>query len=627
MKIRTIFYSIILTICSLGISSCADYLDVSGEFNKELTMDEVFENYNYTRQWYYNIYNCIIEYSETGSEINAFKNPWSNMAGEIASQKAINSKDAMVAGYTAGNAPFNRWTDMYRNIRQAMIFIERAKPVGGGSNILTQDDIDRMKEEARFFIAYCYFSIFELYGPCPIVTEIDDAAYPTLLDTYERATVDQMVDFIDDILKDIIEGGKLLESPVTGIGTYNLNEIVRPTKVAAMALRAKLWVYAASPLFNGHYGKEVKNADGTPLFPQSEDRNKWNTALQRLEELLTFAEEKGHSLYVSAQGPNHSVYNLFQEYNQEILWSTTRNSYSDEHKMEKRTTPRDVNACYGTIGPSQESVDMFFTANGLTIHEDGTYKEDALGQVYNPVSNKNDNGVFNMYANREPRFYASVIYQGKSWHLNPGNKPNYTVDFSKDGGAGPSSSDTPMVGYMLGKFKNRTIMNEGSLPKFVRRVSILFRLADFYLYYAEALNEIDPTNPAIIEYIDKVRDRAGIPTYAKLEADGIKTIRGNKEEQAKAIRNERFVELFCEGQRYFDIRRWMICAPGQEADQTRFSGMNEYGDPTVPIGTSGSYYQRTVIERRMWRDEMYLYPIHQDIINQSPTKMVQNPGW
>jgi hypothetical protein len=200
MKIRTIFYSIILTICSLGISSCADYLDVSGEFNKELTMDEVFENYNYTRQWYYNIYNCIIEYSETGSEINAFKNPWSNMAGEIASQKAINSKDAMVAGYTAGNAPFNRWTDMYRNIRQAMIFIERAKPVGGGSNILTQDDIDRMKEEARFFIAYCYFSIFELYGPCPIVTEIDDAAYPTLLDTYERATVDQMVDFIDDIL-------------------------------------------------------------------------------------------------------------------------------------------------------------------------------------------------------------------------------------------------------------------------------------------------------------------------------------------------------------------------------------------------------------------------------------------
>lgn len=628
MKIRNLLYTIIVTGLTLTVTSCADYLDVSKELNKELALSDVFTNYTYTRMWYHNVYNCIIEYSETGSETNAFKNPWSNIAGEISSEKSP-TKDAMTSGFTAGNA-LNRWTELYKYIRQAKIFIRDAHAVGSDSQMLTQDDIDRMKDELKFLIAYCYFSMFELTGPCPIVPldEIDDAAYPSVMN-YKRATVDEMVDYIDDLLEEVINGGKLLESPVTGTGSYNLQEIVRPTKVAAMALRAKLWVYAASPLFNGKYAQDLKDpVEGYNLFPTTEDRGKWVTAKNHLKALIDFAESKGHSLYTTSQGAHHTYYNLFQEYNQEILWSTTNNSYSDQYKMEKRTTPRDINACYGTIGPSQESVDMFFMENGLAIGDQGSgYNENAFGQVYNPVGNRTDNNIFNMYANREPRFYASVIYQGKSWHIQPGKDPNYAVDFSNTGGAGPSSSDTPMTGYMLGKFKNRTIMNEGSHPQVYRRVSILFRLADFYLYYAEACNEVNPADPEVIEYLDRVRTRAGIPGYQKLKEDGLKDITGDYAKQAKAIRQERFVELFCEGQRYFDIRRWMICGPGEEADQTRFGGMNQYGEPDVPIGTAGSYFQRTNIERRQWSDRMYLYPIHQNIINQSPGTMVQNPGW
>ena len=80
--------------------------------------------------------------------------------------------------------------------------------------------------------------------------------------------------------------------------------------------------------------------------------------------------------------PDRSVYNLFQVYNEEILWCSTNNSYSDQYKMEKRTNPRDVNSCYGTIGPSQDAVDMFFMGNGLAINDPNSgYDETGFSAV------------------------------------------------------------------------------------------------------------------------------------------------------------------------------------------------------------------------------------------------------
>lgn len=630
MKIKNFIYSAIIAGISFTTVSCSDYLDVSKENSQNLSLEDVFNSPSYTKSWYVNMYNSISEYSETGSDVNAFKNPWSNLCGEIASQIAP-SKDVMVSGYTAGDAPFHRWNALYEYIRQAMIFIERGKPVGNAldQQVITLDEMNRMKDEAKFMIAYCYMSLFEQYGPCPIVTEIEDAAEPDKRD-YERPSVDEFAEYVDNLLKEIIDGSYLPDAVKT-----NLNEMMRPTKVTAMALRAKFWIFVASPLFNGKYDEAMKltNDDGKRIFTDY-SAEKWVTARNHVKELITFAEAQGHKLYkVTNQGGgidvNESLYKLFQCYNEEVLWASTKNSYSDEWLMERRTTPRDIYNCYGTIGPTQEAVDQFFMSNGLAIKDPSSqYNENSLVDVVN-VCNENkrvDTKVFNMYANREPRFYAAVIYQGKSWHIQPKGKPDYFVDFSVNGGVGPSSSDTPMVGYMLGKFKNRKILNTSGHLSSYFRPSILFRLADFYLYYAEACNEINPNDPDVIFYLDKVRERAGIPGYRKLKDDGKKDIIGDKEAQRSAIRQERFVELYCEGQRYFDIRRWMICDSGEDADQTLFSGMNEYGELTKPIGSSESYYKRTVLEKRIWREAMYLYPIAQDEINQCK-KLKQNPGW
>lgn len=645
MKIKKLLYITAVAGLTLAATSCSDYLDISSELVKSADVETVFNNPGYTRSWYGAIYKDVIEYSETGSEVNAFRNPWSNMCGEISSQMMGSGKDAMTAGYTASSAQFHRWATIYKDIRQALIFLEKGKAVGSDSDVITEEQMARMKAEVKYLMAYYYFSLFELYGPAPIVTTIDDAAYPEITD-YKRPSVDEMVNYIDGLLKEVIEGADLPESIITTPGNgvtrpaYNLNEVVRPTKITAMALRAKLWVYAASPLFNGGYeaAMELKDVDGNPLFP-AKNTDKWKTAKIHLETLLARAQDAGHALYKSlnkeaAEQPELSIYKLFQMYNEEILWCSTNNSYNDQSKLEKRTNPRDVNKCYGTIGPTQESVDMFFMNNGLCKDDPNSgYKEDAMVQVVNTAyaddgSTRTDKNIYNMYANREPRFYNAVNYQGQSWYkpfMSKAENANYTLDFSMNGGAGPSSKDTPLVGYMLGKFKNRTINHASGDVQTFKRVSIIYRLAEFYLFYAEVLNEIDPSDERIIEYIDLVRQRAGVPGYAALEEDGLKTIRGSYDKQFDAIQRERFVELFCEGQRYFDIRRWMICGKGQAADQTRFSGMNEYGEPD--LSSDKTFFKRVIIENRMWDDKMYLYPIHQNVIQLSKGLIPQNPGW
>jgi hypothetical protein len=231
-----------------------------------------------------------------------------------------------------------------------------------------------------------------------------------------------------------------------------------------------------------------------------------------------------------------------------------------------------------------------------------------------------------MYVNREPRFYNAITYQGKSWHVQP--EDGWAVDFSVNGNNSNNIAwREHYTGYLLYKRSNQQMYQAGSYLRNYARPSILLRLADFYLYYAEVCNEINPNDPNIIKYLDLVRDRAGIPGYKKLQETGKKTnVIGDYAAQALALRKERQVEFFSEGQRYFDIRRWMICDPGEEADQTVYWGMNVDGRKDLPPSNPGSFYRRKLIRRHQWTRAMYLYPIPHTEIVKSPS-LVQNPLW
>jgi hypothetical protein len=641
----------------MTLSSCADYLDVSSELEENLTLDQVFENTDYTKRWYANIFTCIATYEEMGNQATSgFTGVWNCFSGDIVGKGPQESTP--ISGYNAKDAGLHRWANQYKVIRQALIFEKYIKPLGTieDKNRITEAEANRMKAESKFFRAYCYISLFELYGPVPIVDEITDPNNQNI--DFPRASVDEMVNYIDALLDEVITSNHLPETIFQGANGYNLNEMVRPTKATAMALRAKLWVFAASPLYNGGFEEALKltNTDGKRLFPDY-DAQKWQTAKKHLEDFISFADAQGFKLYEAPDNdPHNSVYNLFQDYNSEIIWATGDNHYNSYvGMMAMRTTPRGLYNAYGNVGVSQGMVDDFFMDNGLGIDDAGSgYREDGFVDIENVCSSTRrvDKNIFNMYANREPRFYAAITYQGKSWHIQPTGKADYTVGFARGQAADISTDDNPRSGYMPYKFKNRTLLNTGSYPKNYARPNILLRLADFYLYYAEVCNEINPNDPNVIEYLDKVRVRAGIPGYKELATTGKKNIIGNQGVQRKAIQKERRVELFCEGQRYFDIHRWMICGPEEDADQTVFRGMNMKGyDPNMreyadaagtysasqkatfstyktlyPIGNESCFYTRIDLHKRVWHKGMYFYPVPYNEIQKSRL-LVQNPLW
>src|SRR5690606_30135114 len=211
----------------------------------------------------------------------------------------------------------------------------------------------------------------------------------------------------------------------------------------------------------------------------------------------------------------------FQKYNDEIIWATAYNDYSNPNNQERRSNPVDLYASptnFANIGISQESVDAFFMDNGLTIYDQGSgYRENGFATVNNPahVNNHADQNIFNMYANREPRFYATVGYNGKSWHIHANENNNANGTYYQWFGRGKPSGiaggeNWPRAGYLLYKFKNRRIAQgltsitvDGTAYTVYTswaRPSILLRLADFYLYYAEVLNEINPQDRRISGY-------------------------------------------------------------------------------------------------------------------------------
>ncbi|WP_315302790.1 RagB/SusD family nutrient uptake outer membrane protein [Tannerella forsythia] len=584
--------------------SCTDYLNVSDELAGELTMPEVFENSAMTRRFHRYIYTGIPDMSNiimnsSYSGITGLDNPWVSISDELKAAQN-NVRTIAITGYNAGNAGLGRW-GLYKQIRQANLFMQHAKeiPQQGETDYISATELASLKAEARFLRAYFHYLLFELYGPIPIVREAIDPQSADL--DYARNTVDEVITFLD---KEITEVAPLLkeEEPKERRAV--------PTRGAALALKAKMWMYAASPLLNGGYTEalNLEDKEGKKLFPPY-DASKWQKALNALQEFIDYAQKK-YELYkiYNSDGvlnADESLYQLFQksENNKEIIWASTKNSWGSVNGegRERRCTPRNVFQGFACVGIVQEMIDDFFMQDGLGIKESPLYKEDGYDTDF----------ISNMYRNREPRFYQAVMYSGRPWHVN-----NKRIYFHKGSGNDNSKADNPYTGYLLYKGLTKTLLNQGTNPKSQYKPTILFRLADFYLLYAEALNEVNPSDPRIVEYIDKVRQRAGIPLLADIKPQ----IKGNKELQREAIIRERRVELFAEGQRYFDVRRWMI------ADQPLGRQGGDFHGMDMNAETAADFLKRVTFETRVFEKRMYLYPLPLDEVQKSK-KLVQNPDW
>lgn len=662
---KTIFIKAILSYIIInGLFSC-NYLDVQDDFSSSDTKGFVLtDNPGQIRRFQRYVYKAMPNYSAfAAARPSGLENPWGALSDELCTNLNGDLKTIPITGYTSSYGGFHRWKPLYQVIRQATIYIDSARVVGrlGEADFISETEMKQLKAEAYFFRAYSHYLLLEQYGPIPVMKTEADPSDPDV--DYARNSVDEVVAAIEEDIDLSLEGldeTRLSNAYPSG---FEENRLAIPTKGVALALRAKLRILAASPLLNGGNSgaMAITNRDGKKLFPEY-DFEKWIKAKDALEELIAYAEQGNYELYKSAtDDPHLNVYELFQKYNKEIIWANPNQSWQ---AVEIAQTPRDIqvtggNSNGGYMGVTQEMVDAFFMNNGLKIGDERSgYTEEGKSEVLNPATEFTKNGkkivltdknISNMYANREPRFYAAVTYQGKSWHDVVSNKKLQgnnaatskatLVYFSKDiqssqkplpgyGGIASSNNQAgnyPATGYLCYKFCNRTVHPTlGGGRRFVYRPSIIFRLADFYLLYSEVLNEIDPKDPKIVEYLDKIRERAGIPGYKKLQETGMKTgVIGNQEMMRRAIQDERRVELFAEGYRYFDVRRWMIADKPEGNQGGFFHGMNMNGNEA-----DGSFYTRTKynVLPRKFTYAMYFYPIPFNQISISKL-LVQNPGW
>lgn len=598
-----------------GLSACKkDYLAVSDELAGGLTsIDQIFENPGYSRRFYANVLSGVPDYStiiradwDAGGQ-TGLHNPWTSMSDEVNSSYG-DARNYNIAPKNSSNMMFHRWTLLYQLIRQANIFLEKAKVIpasGTDAEQLDEIEFNSMTANVIFMRAYYHYLLLEQYGPIPLATRslaaTEDLDLP-------RQSVDAVVKFIDDELVKVIP--LLPQTPITD-DQFKSN----PTKGVAMAVRAKLWIHAASPLLNGGYTEALKltNKDGAKLFPAKDD-TKWTKAAAVLKEFIDYADAGNYSLYkVSTNGvhdPDKSVYEVFQKYNNEIIWATANNGWGgmDGDRFERRATPRSEPNGIGSTTVLQELVDDFYMKDGLPIKNAGFLPQSPL---YSETGKSLYNGVqvYNMWINREPRFYNTVFFAGRKWHVT-----NREINFYV-GSANDRSGQATPNGYLLYKRFNKTVHKTSPGVANVFRPSIVFRLAEFYLLYAEALNESAPNNPDILKYLNLVRERAGIPALQTLNPGVI----GNQTLLREAIQRESRVELCTEGQRYFDVRRWMIAEKQGSQQGGDVFGMNMDGDAT-------SFYQRIRFQTRIFEPKQYLYPIPFTEMQKSKT-LVQNPGW
>jgi starch-binding outer membrane protein, SusD/RagB family len=568
--------------------------------NNVFTLDEVFKRRTETEKYLANVYAYIRD------EANQWDgNPWLGLSdeGDVTYNRPAYPTFAMNLGaWDPTKDYFNFWTQYYRGIRAATTFYQRVDECKELYSYYPNADsvIKQYKAEVRFLRAFFYFNLIRQYGPVVLLSTNETVApdEPPSKTQYERNSMDECVDFV---AKELDTAAAQLPAVINSVQWYGV-----PTKGAALAVKARLLLYAASPLYNGNADYAgFKNNDGKQLISQTYSKEKWKKAADAAKAVIDL---NLYSLYKKNNDPFKDYRDLFLDnWNSEIIFARPAIDYG---KWTAHCSPRQLGgSSWNAFGPTQQMIDAYFMANGKRIDEPGSgYVETGFSTTATTYTKV---GTWNMYVNKEPRFYVSVSYNGCDWFSN-GCSNVSKLQFYYNGSSGKKSTtdDYSRTGYLVRKAVHPNSTSCSS--KWVQTIGILFRLGEVYLNYAEALNEYDPGNADILTNVNAIRSRAGIPPLPS----GL-----SQDEMRERIHHERRIELAFETHRYFDTRRWKIA---EQTDGGNFYGMNVEG------GAGGfndvTFYQRTVFETRVFQKKHYLFPIPQSEIDRDRS-LVQNPEW
>lgn len=454
--------------------------------------------------------------------------------------------------YTADDAP-SQWGH-FSNIRKANLFIDKVN-----SGELGEDWKKQRLGEARFLRAYYYMLLWTHHGGVPIITDVLNLGEQGDEIFRSRNTAEETYQFIVDELNAI-----LMDLPVD-------TDDGRASRGAALSLKAWCELYWASPYYN-----------------PSNDLSRWQKAASTYNEVI-----------------NLEKYQLFPEYNAQFMESNNWNQETIFAKAylggtglggsrEGLQGPWIVGGqqlSWSGVDPSQELVDEYFMANGLPIdHPDSGYDPQ------------------DPYANREKRFYESIIYDGSIWVgaemvMKQGVGSRNETDLA-------SKNESTNTGYYIRKGLDPAYAVNG--PNQLNSANyIIFRYAEVLLGYAEAQNEFSGPDDSVYDAVNEVRARVDLPPLP----GGL-----TQDEMRDAIYQERRVELAFEDKRYFDLLRLKIAE----------EKLNGHMQAMVIENVGGTWTYKVVPatqgEMVFHPEKNYLFPIPQSAIDRN-TNLTQNPGY
>lgn len=618
-KITIKAYVLILV---MTFSSCSSFLDKMPD--DQLTLEMIFKDKTRTEDWLAGVYTNIPDpywgYArhigfDALSDDMAPSTGWEQFGWNVVSKQTGNWN--ATSGWDA-----NYWSELPKRIRSANLFIENVK--ANPSQKLSEEEVQLMKYEARFLIAYYYSLLIDAYGPIPFNPGIvsPDASEDELM--IGQTPFDVVVDWID---AELTELSTLLPPSYSEAQKFG-----RATSVMCLAVRARMLLFAASPLVNGNPEyRGFTNKNGEELFNPTYDSQKWVRAAEASKELIETAERNGHKLYVEFNDDGsidpflsyqNMMFRRFNEGNKEILFARPDVNTGE---YDRHANPRGTGG-NGGLGTTQSLVDAFFMENGLPITDPNSgYVEKGFSEepeVRNTKWIESQGGgkvtlagTYNMYTHREPRFYISILYN-EAWY----RRENRTTRFYSGAWDGGPTHDAPQNGYLVRKKVHPDFDPRNNINPY--RPGILYRLGEAYLNYAETLNETNPGHPDIVRYLNLIRERAGIPTYGS--GPNTIAIPASQEQMRESIRRERRVELNNEGIRYGDIRRWKI---GEETLNRDFYGMNFSGsEKSDNEADPKAFFKRSIYQKRLFTKKNYWFPVPQSEIDKN-VNLVQNPGW
>jgi hypothetical protein len=513
---------------------------------------------------------------------------------DAASGDAVPSRNnTSVEYFTNGNIgvlnnPDPYWGTAYAGIRRANIFLANINSVPyvqTADSVASKLNRQYWRSEARFIRALLYFELVKRYGGVPLT---GDKVF-TLEDNLEipRNTFEQCVDYIVNecnVVKDSLRSENTLTSdPDWG----------HATRGAAIALKCRTLLYAASPLFNGG-GIETDQTKKALTGYLTYDASRWQKVIDAAEQLRAL----GYFNLLTTGSPTPYAAVFTTKKNVEVIFA--RQS-SNNSSLETSQSPVGYNTStvtsQGLTSPTQNFVDAFPMLTGLQpINADGSVNTASGYKADSP------------YVRRDPRLAVTVFHNGLRWLSD-------TVRTFEGGKDKPNVSSIQVqtkTGYYLRKFladfSNSTSFSNQS------HNFILFRYAEILLNYAEALNEVGRVEDAVTQ-IKAIRGRAGL-TAGTNGRYGINA--GiSQNEMREVIRNERRIELSFEEHRFWDVRRWKI------ADNALSGPL--YGMKITRANNVFSY-QKVQVGSMLFQPKLYHMPLPYDETTKN-LQLVQNEGW